>query len=112
MACTILTPYVDSACVDVLGQGGKFFTVVFMKESGELRHMVCRLAVTKHLKGSGKAQSRTARAVWDTVKREYRSFRYDRVVFAVRGDLSIVSLRNMGLEFYVQYLTDKGSFIE
>jgi hypothetical protein len=31
--------------------GSKIFSVVFQKKDGTLREMVCRLGVTKHLKG-------------------------------------------------------------
>jgi len=110
MATTIVSGYVDKGAIDMLGEHGKFFTVVFVKESGELRHMVCRLAVSKHLKGSNRRQSTEARAVWDTVKREYRSFRYDRIVFATRGTVTAISLANMGLSTYIAYITDKVVF--
>ncbi len=110
MATTIVSAHVDKGTIDLLGEHGKFFTVVFLKKSGEMRHMVCRLAVAKHLKGSTRRQSPEARAVWDTVKREYRSFRYDRVVFATRGSISAISLANMGLSTYLAYITNKVVF--
>lgn len=31
--------------------GSKIFSVIFQKKDGTLREMVCRLGVTKHLKG-------------------------------------------------------------
>ncbi len=34
--------------------GSKIFAVVFQKKDGTLREMVCRLGVTKHLKGGEK----------------------------------------------------------
>lgn len=35
----------------LLDTNGKMFSVKFIKKNGEDRHMVCRLNVTKHLKG-------------------------------------------------------------
>jgi len=98
MATTILTHKLTPADIFNIGNNGVFFTIVFQKESGELRHMVCRLGVSKHVKGSGKAKPKDACIVWDSVKQQYRSFRYDRVLFASRGTLDIVSLLNGGLQ--------------
>mgnify|MGYP000021997382 CR=1 FL=1 len=56
---------------------GKIFHVEFIKRStGELRKMRCRLGVTKHLKGGGKAYSAKAKkllTVFDMEAKGYRS---------------------------------------
>lgn len=56
--------------------GGKIFSVVFQKKDGTLREMVCRLGVTKHLKGGVKKYDSDALnylTVFDMQKQDYRT---------------------------------------
>lgn len=56
--------------------GSKIFSVVFTKKDGSLREMVCRLGVTKHLKGGVKKYDSDALnylTVFDMQKQEYRT---------------------------------------
>lgn len=56
--------------------GAKIFSVIFQKKDGTLREMVCRLGVTKHLKG-GELGYNPADfnylTVFDMQKQEYRT---------------------------------------
>lgn len=36
-----------------VADGGKIFSVKFLKKDGSLRHMTCRLGVKRHLRGGG-----------------------------------------------------------
>lgn len=60
-----------------LVKGGKIFSVTFIKRStGELRHMKCRMGVTRHLKGGAKAYAPKAKnllSVFDMDAEGYRS---------------------------------------
>lgn len=54
---------------------GAFFAVDFIKRNKEKRHMICRLGVTKHLKGGVlkfKPEDYGLMVVFDTVKKTYR----------------------------------------
>lgn len=54
---------------------GKIFSVIFTKKNGELRKMVCRTGVTKHLKGGELAYDPIEKGmlpVFDMQKQEYR----------------------------------------
>lgn len=56
--------------------GSKIFSVVFQKKDGTLREMVCRLGVTKHLKGgdmSYNPEEKNYLVVFDMQKEEYRT---------------------------------------
>lgn len=59
------------------GADGRIFSVTFTKRTtGEIRHMVCRLGVQKHLKGGEKAFDDAEKGlltVFDTQKSGYRS---------------------------------------
>lgn len=68
----------------------RIFTVDFVKEDGEVRHMACRRGVTKHLKG-GKS---TIAANPDLVgvyemNNSYRCFDVNRVISLKSGDLEV-----------------------
>lgn len=56
--------------------GTKIFSAVFLKKDGTLREMVCRLGVTKHLKGGELKYSPedfNYLTVFDMQKQEYRT---------------------------------------
>jgi hypothetical protein len=55
--------------------GNRFFSVDFIKKDNTLRKMVCRIGVTKHLKGGElpyDALSKGLLPVFDVQKQEYR----------------------------------------
>jgi hypothetical protein len=54
---------------------GAFFSVRFIKKNKETRYMVCRLGVTKFLKGGKlayKPEDKGLMVVFDATKRDYR----------------------------------------
>ena len=54
---------------------GQIFSAQFVKKNGELRNMVCRLGVVKHLKGGElkyDAKARNLLCVFDMQKGAYR----------------------------------------
>lgn len=56
--------------------GNKIFSVVFTKKDGSEREMVCRLGVTKHLKGGSigyNTEDYNYLIVFDMQKNEYRT---------------------------------------
>lgn len=63
---------------------GRIFGVYFVKRTtGEVRHMVCRTGVTKHLKGGDKSYDAAAKkllTVYDVQKEGYRSIPLDAVI--------------------------------
>ena len=62
------------------GKNGKFFSARFVKKDGSTRDMVCRLGVTKHLKGgTSNLDPNKYLVVWDAQKREYRSINVETV---------------------------------
>ena len=70
------------------------FSVVFLKKSGEIRHMNCMLGVKKHLKG-GKLRfnpkERGYLVVLDTQKKAYRMINLG----------TISNITSKGVEYYV-----------
>lgn len=60
--------------------GGKFFSVEFIKRDGTTRVMLCRVGVTKYLKGGKRTVGNDVQVVFDIHKMQYRSFRYDSVI--------------------------------
>lgn len=55
-------------------EGGRFFSVAFIKRNGEHRKMICRKGVSRHLRGgklSYDPEDYRLMVVWDTVKRDY-----------------------------------------
>jgi len=61
---------------------GKFFTVEFTKNDGTIRKMNARLGVNKYVTGKGKKfndDNYNLVTVYDLKKKEYRSFKLDRV---------------------------------
>jgi len=74
----------DRLRVFLEGTRGRIFRVVFSRRAdGRQREMVCRIGVTKHLKGQGPAYcaaDHDLMSVYDVQKREYRSIPLDRVL--------------------------------
>ena len=60
--------------------GGKFFSVEFIKRDGTTRLMLCKVGVTKYLKGGKRTVGNDVQVVFDMHKMQYRSFRYDSVI--------------------------------
>jgi len=61
-------------------QGGKFFSVEFTKKDGTTRVMLCKVGVTKYLRGGKRTVGDDFQVVFDMQKMLYRCFRYDSVV--------------------------------
>jgi hypothetical protein len=64
----------------IQSMGGKFFSVEFIKRDGKTRVMLCKVGVTKYLKGGKRTVGNDVQVVFDMHKMQYRSFRYDSVV--------------------------------
>jgi len=64
----------------IQSMGGKFFSVEFIKRDGTTRLMLCRVGVTKYLKGGKRTVGNDIQVVFDIHKMQYRSFRYDSVI--------------------------------
>jgi hypothetical protein len=60
--------------------GGRFFSVEFIKRDGTTRIMLCKVGVTKYLKGGKRTVGNDVQVVFDMHNMQYRSFRYDSVV--------------------------------
>lgn len=61
---------------------GNIFSVDFVKKSGELRHMVCRKQVKKHLKGGTlkyNPKEKRLVCVFDMQKKDYRMIQLDKI---------------------------------
>lgn len=79
----------------VQGTKGKFFTIHFVKKNGELRKMLCRLGVKKHLKSN--APSTTAHidnymTVYDVQNKGYRTINLDTVKRFKCGKAELVTV--------------------
>tara|TARA_E500000318_G_scaffold69394_1_gene64262 strand:- start:363 stop:596 length:234 start_codon:yes stop_codon:yes gene_type:complete len=64
----------------IQSMGGKFFSVEFIKRDGKTRIMLCKVGVTKYLKGGKRTVGDDVQVVFDMHKMQYRSFRYDSVI--------------------------------
>lgn len=56
-------------------EGGRWFSVEFIKKNGEQRRMICREGVHRHLKGGDlkyDPEKYDLRTVWDAEKEDYR----------------------------------------
>jgi hypothetical protein len=75
----------------VASSKGRFVSVRFVKKDGTIRTMVCRLGVTKHLKG-GKTTLDPSKylIVFDVIKGEYRAINKDTILSVTFGGLSYV----------------------
>lgn len=64
--------------------GGRFFRVSFVKRTnGERREMLCRIGVTKHLRGGDRAyepSEHNLATVFDVQKKAYRSIPLDGLI--------------------------------
>ena len=60
---------------------GRFVSVVFVKKDGTERTMLCRLGVTKYLKGgTSKLDADKYLTVFDVKKEEYRTINRDTIL--------------------------------
>jgi hypothetical protein len=65
----------------VASSNGRFVSVVFIKKDGTHRAMLCRLGVTKHLKGGeSKLDADQYLTVFDVQKEAYRAINRDTIV--------------------------------
>jgi hypothetical protein len=65
----------------VAASNGRFVSVTFQKADGTLRVMLCRLGVTKHLKGGeSKLNADQYLTVFDVQKEAYRAINRDTIV--------------------------------
>jgi len=70
---TPVTPEVKRHLIENLTSGGRFFKVGFVKANGEQRQMLCKLGVTKYLKGGEAYNSEAMLTVFDVDKLAYRN---------------------------------------
>lgn len=74
---------------------GRFFTVTFRKQNGELRKMNCRLGVKKHLKANGRPNPTAAYdnyiTVFDVVAGGYRTINLDTIT-EFRGNGTVLKV--------------------
>lgn len=76
----------------VQASNGKFVSVRFVKKDGSIRTMVCRLGVTKHLKGgSSTLDPAKYLTVFDVQKEEYRAINRATIVSVTFGGVSYVA---------------------
>lgn len=65
----------------VAASNGRFVSVVFVKKDGTQRAMLCRLGVTKHLKGGESTlDADKYLTVFDVQKEAYRAINRDTIV--------------------------------
>ena len=65
----------------VAESNGRFVSVTFIKKDGTERSMLCRLGVTKHLKGGeSKLNADQYLTVFDVQKEAYRAINRDTIV--------------------------------
>ena len=65
----------------VAESNGRFVSVVFVKKDGTERTMLCRLGVTKYLKGGeSKLDAEQYLTVFDVKKEEYRAINRDTIL--------------------------------
>ena len=78
----------------ILQSKGKFFRVIFIKRTtGELRSMLCRTGVKKHLKGGSlryDASTLKLINVYDINKKGYRSINLETLISAKIGGVEYV----------------------
>jgi len=73
----------------------KIFSVVFTKKDGTVRKMVCRLGVTKYLKGGEmkySPQNKNMLVVFDIHKKDYRMINFN----------TITELKAQGITYTIQ----------
>lgn len=71
---------IAAQAIDSVADGGKIFTVKFLKKDGSERVMNCRLGVVKHLKGGEKTLTPNYICVYDMQAQGYRSINPDTVI--------------------------------
>ena len=78
---TYLKPHIVKQILDTT-TNGKMFTVVLVKQNGDLRAMNCRRGVRKYLKGgkSTIAGNPNLVSVYDTLAKDYRCIDITRVL--------------------------------
>ena len=65
----------------VAASNGRFVSVTFIKKNGTKRSMLCRLGVTKHLKGGeSKLNADQYLTVFDVQKEAYRAINKDTIL--------------------------------
>jgi len=75
----------------VTNSNGRFVSVRFTKKDGSVRAMVCRLGVTKHLKGGQSTLDPLKYLiVFDVQKREYRAINKETILSVTYGGFSYV----------------------
>lgn len=88
---------------DVAGEGGKWFSVEFVKKNGDRRRMICRTGVTSRLKGGTlkyDPKKYDLMTVFDSEKDDYRMVPLDpERVIAVKGRGEVI-YHNEGAENY------------
>ena len=71
-----VTPAIQMQLFNELKKTGRFFKAVFIKKTNnELRIMICRFGVKKHVNGKGMKYDPLSKGllpVWDTEKNAYR----------------------------------------
>ena len=73
----------------VKASNGKFVSVRFVKKDGSIRSMVCRLGVTKHLKGgSSTLDPAKYLTVFDLASKGYRAINRATIVSVTIGGVS------------------------
>lgn len=73
--------------------GNQFFSAVFVKRNGEVRTMLCRLGVKKHLKGGTKKYDYDhLMTVYDVRNKGYRTINLD-TLMQVKAQGKVVKVR-------------------
>jgi hypothetical protein len=73
--------------------GNQFFSAVFVKRNGEVRTMLCRLGVKKHLKGGTKKYDYDhLMTVYDVKKKGYRTINMD-TLLQVKANGKVIKVK-------------------
>lgn len=76
----------------IQASNGRFVSVRFVKKDGSIRSMVCRLGVTKHLKGGSSTLDPVKYlTVFDVAAKGYRAINRDTIVSVTIGGISYVA---------------------
>jgi len=74
---------VETLKKQIINTNGRTFSVKFTKKDGTIRDMVCRLGVTKHLKGGEKTNTNPNHViVFDMKKEGYKTVDLEKVIQA------------------------------
>lgn len=85
-----MTKAINSLGKVIRKTSGRFFVAYFVKKNGELRRMVGRIGVKKHVTGEGlpfKPKDYDLQVVWDAEKRAYRMINLLTVKYLQCGDI-------------------------